>query len=857
MLEPYRGADWDLDFSMTAHASKRRDGLYGKPWGIVFAILCAVLFAVLAFARGPDREAHTAILTTLRAVDLNHASLQRDVLKARAGLIRNYDPLVDSVVYLHDDLTKLRSLLSQADVDDNGDLRALLRSLAYSVDRDEALVEEFKTENALLQNSLGIFSQVLGSLHRSPYQETQRAVMASDDLGNMMMRFSIQPNEALAQQIRFELDGLLQSNAAVVPELGTLVTHGRMILVTLPPVDDKVLAIQASDTSSRAQDLQRKYLEAYDVVSSRSTLSRMFLGSVSVTLCGYIALLVYRLRLQTERLKRRLDFESMLNEIKSCFNSHPLQDCRPAVEESLDAIALFFGADNHELVLLNPETGEREEVYDSAGTRIPLADALVAEFLRETRREHPASAEAGQRFFFRNLQRRDDLAFTRDATSAGVGIGLEISAQCSGVLILEFAESRKKANADEIVLMKGATEMVMRSIDDRRRRLDRRTLERRLEHAERLQAVGTLAGGIAHEFNNILAAILGYGEMALQILRRPSLTKHYVQEMVSTGERATQIIDQILALSRKSERTSKPFSIVEAVSDIVPLLKISLPDTFDLTVNLSEKPSVILGSPIEIQQILMNLCKNAAEASGGTGKAEIEVVPIDIRSRRTLSHGELPTGNYILMSVADNGGGIPESVLPHIFEPFFTTKSRSGGTGLGLAAVHGNIVGLAGKINVESRIGEGTRFELYFPVSRQAPIPLRQFFNEQSVPLGEGQLVVILEGEAALLPMYEEKLAALGYEPVGFSDLDAILSWLKTSGRRPDLIMLDVESLESNVTTSDLDRLFGGIPYLLVADQFTGGHIGEHRLRRAGILKKPVSSKSMASAIYKKINTAA
>lgn len=838
-------------------SKQRPRKITGEPWRIVFVILCAILFAILAAGRGPSRETHEAILTALRAVDLNHASLQRDVLQARAGLLRNYDPLVQSIVNLHDTVSKLRFLLSEADMDDNSALEALVDDLSDSIDRDEKLVEEFKTRNALLQNSLSIFSQILTELHMSPYQEMQRAVNTSNDLGNLMMRFSAEPQQDLAQQIRIQLDGLQRSNAAVVPDLKTLVTHGRMVLVTTPTVDDMMSAIQASDTSARAQDLQREYLEAYGTVSARASWSRVLLGSISVALCAYIALLVYRLRSQTERLTQRLDFESAMNDVKACFTNLSQQDYSTAIKDALDIIEQFFDADYCEWAIVNLENAEVEETHATKVAASPLSRHHMLDFAQTLRRDEPTSNPSRHRFFYRNLQRKDDFAFTRDAVSAGAAIGMETSNGSAAMLIFGYDESRAKPSSDDVILLQSTIETLIGCVDYYRSRQEREVLETRLEHSQRLEAIGTLAGGIAHEFNNILGAMLGYGEMALQILRRPSQTKHYVQEIVSTGERAKQIIDQVLTFSRKRERTSKPFDVGEAVSDIIPLLQVSLADTFELSAHVPEKPMVILGNPIEIQQIVMNLCKNASEASGETGRVEIDVRPVKVKFKRELSHGELQPGDYIRLSVADHGKGIPEGILPHIFEPFFTTKSSTGGTGLGLSAVHGNVVGLAGQINVDSRVDKGTRFDLFFPASRLPPIPLKQFFNERPVPLGEGQAVVILEKEKPLLMMYEEKLAALGYEPVGFSQLDAIMAWLKFSGGHADLVILDVASLEMSVTPSELDRLFGDIPYLLVADQGRSGQMSEQRLRQLGALKKPVSSKSMASAIFKKINAEA
>jgi signal transduction histidine kinase len=815
-------------------------------WGFLLLILAAILFAILAVGRAPSRETHDAILTSLRAIDINHASLQRDVLQARAGLLQNYDPLVASVVNLHGAVTKLRSLFSQSDVASDSSLERPLDILSQSIDADEAMVEEFKTRNALLQNSLAIFNEVLSELHESQFEEMQRALSSSNDLGNLMMRFAAQPDDGLAQRIRYQLDALLQSNASVVSDLRTLVTHGRMVLVTLPTVDNIIWSVQASKTSANAEALQQKYLDAFGRLSSRSAWTRTFLGSVSVMLCGYIGFLVYRLRCQREMLAQRLDFEAVLRVLKERFERES-EDFSTAMTASLAALADFFEAEKYRFATVSIETGQSEIEFGFPQT--PLFEEVVRDFAAQK------GSGQGHPFFHRNLHRHGVDGFGSNVMSDGAAVALATDDRTAAILLLEYAEIRVKPNADEILLLRGAIEALVQCIETHRSEQEKEQLETQLEHSQRLEAVGTLAGGIAHEFNNVLAAMLGYGEMALQTTSVPSQTRRYLEEIVSSGERAKHIIDQILTFSRKRERVSRPFDMSEAVADIIPLLKISLSRGLELEASLSDGPVPIVGNPIEIQQIVMNLCSNAAQASQEGGLIHISLTAVETRQKKPLSHAELPPGNYAYLSVTDNGSGIAESVLPHIFEPFFTTKENTGGTGLGLAAVHGNVTGMMGSLDVESRLGEGTRFGLYFPLSRQTPISLKQFFDERLVPLGSGQTVLILEQETTLRLMYEEKIAAVGYEPVGFADMDSLLAWLRGEGNTPDLVILDAATVEMSQQTR-LDPLLGKIPILLIADQVTDTWLGGRSLRTIGALRKPVSSMNLISAVFSKIDKA-
>lgn len=343
----------------------------------------------------------------------------------------------------------------------------------------------------------------------------------------------------------------------------------------------------------------------------------------------------------------------------------------------------------------------------------------------------------------------------------------------------------------------------------------------------------------------------GYSEMATLLLRRPSRVKNYVQEIIIAGKRAQHIVDQILALSRRRGKYSKPIDVVEVVSEIVPALLASFPEPFELSTSLTEDKAVILANPLEIQQILLNLCKNALEASGPEKNIEIKVQIAKITQRKVLSHGELQSGHYVCLSIADQGAGIAKADLPQIFQPFFTTRSHVGGTGLGLATVQGSAVGLLGEINVESAVGIGTCFELFFPVYDGPATPMKDFYQEPPVPLGRGQRILILDVDQTQLIKQEEKIAALGYEPVGFSNVDRFFEWILAAQNLPELLVIDVNSFESTRNLTDMIALVEDLPYLLVVDA-SWNAAEKERFGETEILRKPINTVDLARAIFKK-----
>jgi signal transduction histidine kinase len=497
---------------------------------------------------------------------------------------------------------------------------------------------------------------------------------------------------------------------------------------------------------------------------------------------------------------------------------------------------------------MDSETKGVVETYGSSdGKRLEEFIHLFSSHIPALMREEQLQ---GDRFYYHNLKHRGIQSLPQGAMSAGAVVVASIDTRLLGLLFLEYDELRKKADRDEVRLLGRAVAILVQNIKALRQREQKEDLEIRLEHSQRLEAVGTLAGGIAHEFNNALGAILGYGEMALQVSRNSARTRQYVREIVSSGERAKRIVDQILTFSRKRERIAKPFDVKEALEDIMPLVGLAVPGG-EISMHIADGLPAVSGNPIELQQVIMNLCTNSAQAMGETGQIEIDVREVDIGVKQVLSHGLLPRGKYVHISVQDHGSGIAPSVLPHIFEPFFTTRAKSGGTGLGLSAVHGLVTAMKGNINVYSDANNGTRFDIYLPSTCQPPVPLRQFFNEQIIPLGDGQMVVIGQRDTGLRLMFEEKIAALGYEPIGFSSISALEGWLDENERPPELVLLDVDLWTSAPELKEINRQFGSIQTLIMAD---ADHVEDHKSEeRTSFLRKPVSSNSLAAGIFKAI----
>ena len=265
----------------------------------------------------------------------------------------------------------------------------------------------------------------------------------------------------------------------------------------------------------------------------------------------------------------------------------------------------------------------------------------------------------------------------------------------------------------------GTTERLSREIREREvseeKRLD---LERRLQHRERIATIGTLAGGVAHEFNNIMTPILLYTQLALEEVPADSALGKDLTRVIAAAHRARSLVTRILTFSREMDsHQPKVFPLRAPVEEALTLLREIVPVNIEIVFTAPPEALLVRGDASLVHQVVINLCTNAYKAMGRNGgKLGVKLAAVD-----DPSDGQLAPGCYHLLEVSDTGHGMDQSVLAHIFEPFFTTREVGEGTGLGLAVVHGIVSSMRGAITVRSRPGHGTTFSVYLPATSAQP----------------------------------------------------------------------------------------------------------------------------------------
>ena len=317
---------------------------------------------------------------------------------------------------------------------------------------------------------------------------------------------------------------------------------------------------------------------------------------------------------------------------------------------------------------------------------------------------------------------------------------------------------------------------------------ERRILEERLRDTQRLQAVGQLAGGIAHEANNQMSVVLGGAHFLLRRTDLPAAARTDVEQIRLAAERTASITQQLLAFSRRQMLQLKQVSLNEVVQTIGPVLRRTLNEDQELVARLGLLERSLRADPRQLEQVLLNLTLNARDAMPEGGRLTLETSEIDLAPFRAEREG-LPPGSYQVLTMRDNGLGMDQTTLDHIFEPFFTTKDVGRGTGLGLSVVHGIVSQTGGHIRVESGVGEGTTFRLYFPIALPGPASGTSASGEVSAPK-RGTTALVVEDDALVRAMATRALAAAGYEVVEAPNGAAALEAAR--GRRFDVVVTDI-----------------------------------------------------------------
>ncbi len=376
-------------------------------------------------------------------------------------------------------------------------------------------------------------------------------------------------------------------------------------------------------------------------------------------------------------------------------------------------------------------------------------------------------------------------------------------------------------------------------------------VEAQLRQAQKMEALGTLTGGIAHDFNNILGAMIGFAELAKDRALKGGHQEHHLQRILEAGLRGRELVKQMLTFSRKTEQKAELLQLSGIVEEAMKLLEASIPSTVSIGVKVAGVSGLVLADPTQMQQVLMNLCTNAAYAmreKGGTLSVELSEFSVSPSDGNAWA---MAPGPYMRLAVRDTGPGIAPEIIGNIFDPFFTTKKPGEGTGLGLSVVHGIVKQHHGYITVESELGKGSTFTVYFPKAGEEAST--ETAREDAIPFGR-ERVLFVDDEGALAEMGENILASLGYDVTSRMSSVEALSLVKDDPSRFDLVITDQTMPE--MTGTELAREILAIRPDMPIIMCTGfSYVVDAESARAIGIKafamKPLTKKEIAGTVRK------
>lgn len=424
------------------------------------------------------------------------------------------------------------------------------------------------------------------------------------------------------------------------------------------------------------------------------------------------------------------------------------------------------------------------------------------------------------------------------------------------VAILGVGNKETYYEGHDAVLVGQLAELAWETVVRKRSEDEYKKLQEQYRQSQKMESIGRLAGGVAHDYNNMLNVILGNADIALDQLDATDSSRSYLLEICNAAERSANLTSQLLAFARRQAISLEILNLNDVVSNMIKMINLLIGEDIELAWRPHKNLVLVEMDPGQIEQLLANLCVNARDAITRVGKVTIETHQVELDETYTHEHPEFLPGQYAMLVVSDNGCGMERETLTNIFEPFFTTKNEGEGTGLGLATVYGIVKQNKGFINVYSEPGQGTTFKIYLPLyknNHKSP-PISRV--ETDAPKGDSETVLLVEDEAMILNLCKKMLMQLGYNVLTAETPEDGLRLAAEHDKAIDLLLTDIvmPGMNGRELAGKIGKIHEGINTLYMSG-YTAEVIANQGVLQEGVhfIQKPFMKKELAVKIREAI----
>ena len=736
-----------------------------------------------------DQEAalRQALLTCDQFISAETA-LRQNVVSARIGIVQDYDKTVRLSNETERALARLQEVLKplpgQAD---------RLGRIASDVGKQLGIVEHFKSRNAVLRNALAAFGLLNAHLQSTTMPAPQAPIVVR--LGMAILELTLNTAPDVVGRVDQQIEALSPTLSGNQSELRSLLRQAVMIRNGLPAMDAALRSLMLLPDEAEVRGLRDAVLSRQAAIQAVAQRSRYVLSGISGVLIILLIRLAFMLRARAQALRRRANFERSIAEMSARLSDPSGAIGDRQISKALAALGDAAGADRVSAVLgPDPAADYRWSRHSDAGDPGWTRD-VEALMLRH-------SGPAAELFYageVRNGWSTPDRSILETVGLRGLAAARRGD---SGFLAVGWSRSPISMAETETAGLTVALELLIQAHAQIRLAQDHARLEASLRKARRMETLGAFASGIAHNFNNILAAMLGHAEIDELVRHERGEAVPNLEALRAAGQRGQDLVASILAYGRPERARPQLLNARAILVETVMQLKATWPPDVVLHIQDDGTDAPVAGNGTQLQQVMLNVCRNAAQAVAGAGEVWISLDTIDLRVQAALSHGTLPPGRYARFRVRDTGRGMDRETLDQVFEPFFSNRVE--GNGLGLATAWEIIGEHNGCWNVCSTADVGSTFEVWLPLE-QSHAGLGSV-STGSAPPGHGETVMLVSPSRPALLRDEEVIAALGFEPTGFENTATAIAACRSGPDRFSAIVIT-----GRRTLPDLTQLVGAL----------------------------------------------